>query len=167
VITHVNLLLFSAKNLVFGACAKQVEGVLEPGTCSVVQNDDTGYTITYQHQKLRLVDFSTQIQYRTQVNNEGDIASTQKDLPEETCGSEHADFSPSFFLPSSKILIVKHREEGYLGVYIENLEKLATVSLEHIYALPILMQKKKRLSGLWGLARLDERLIILIDLEQL
>ena len=160
-IKHVNLLLFSAYNLSFGVYAEQVEELLEDRTPEEWEEGNTEYTILYKGQDIRVTDFSTWIKKERGTRNEESLELQGSGLVPEP--REHDDF----YIPSPKILIIKHQDEGYSGVRIDDLEDLTTVSIKHIYSLPVIMQKTKRIQGLWGIALVKSRPVILIDLTQL
>jgi len=150
VIKNVNLLLFSVHNLSFGVCAEQVEELLEDRAPGGQEETNTEYTIPYKGQNVRVTNFSIWIEKQRGTSL----------VPEH---QKHDDF----YTPSPKILIIKHQNEGYCGVRIDDLEDLATVSIKDIHSLPVIMQRTKRIQGLWGIALVKSRPVILIDFTQL
>jgi chemotaxis signal transduction protein len=123
----------------------------------VTEETGSEYTISYKNQELRVIDFSKRLKLdEKQVNN-----------LYLTSSSDRVERDPIASELSSKILIIKHQYEGYIGVRIANPKKLITVSIDQIYALPVIMQKNKRIQGLWGIALVDDTPVILIDLERL
>lgn len=160
-ITHVNLLLFSVQNLLFGVCAEQVEELLKDRVPEEQEERDTESIILYKGQNIRIIDFSTWIKQERGTRNEEFFELQETNIVPNS--REYDDF----YIPSPKTLIIKHRAEGYVGVRIDYLDDLATVSIKHIHSLPIIMQKTKRIQGLWGIALVKSRPAILIDLSQL
>lgn len=161
VIKHVTLLLFSVRNLSFGVCAEQVEELLDDKILEEQEERNTENTILYKGQNIRVIDFSTWIEQERGTGNEDPLELQRAGLVPDFREPD------DFYIPSPKILIIKHRDEGYIGVRIDDLEDLATVSIEHLRSLPVIMQKTKRIQGLWGLALIKQRPAILIDLTQL
>ena len=160
-IKHVNLLLFSAHNLSFGVCAEQVEELFEDRKPEEREEGNIENTILYKGQDIRVINFSTWIKKEQGTKNEESFEIQGYGLVPEP--REHDDF----YIPSPKILIIKHQNEGYIGVCIDDLEDLARVSIKYIHSLPVLMQKTKKIQGLWGFALVKSRPVILIDLTQL
>jgi hypothetical protein len=161
VIKHVNLLLFSEHNLSFGVCAEQVEELLEDRAPGEREGANIEYTILYKGQDIRVTNFSTWLEKERGTRSEEPLGPRlSSHVPEHR---EQDDVYSS----SPKILIIKHQDEGYSGVRIDELEDLATVSMKHIHSLPVIMQRTKRIQGLWGIAFVKSRPVILIDLTQL
>jgi len=152
VIKYINLLLFSAKTLSFGVYAEQVEELLEAKIFSEPEETGSESTIPYKGQDIRVTDLS------------GRLELEERQKITMSAGHRREDFSP---LSSPRILIIKCQNGGYVGVRVENLNKLLTISIDQVHALPIIMQKKKRIQAIWGIALVDNQPIILIDLEQL
>jgi chemotaxis signal transduction protein len=161
VIKHVSLLLFSVQNMSFGVCTEQVEELFEDRILKEREERNTEYTILYKGQDIRVIDFSTWLE-KEQGTRNGESFELQgaNFVPE---AREYDDF----YIPSPKILIIKRQDEGYIGVRINNLEDLAIVSIKCIHSLPVIMQNTKRIQGLWGIALVKSRPVILIDLTQL
>ncbi len=157
---HVNLLQFSAHHLSFGVCAEQIEELLEDRAPEEQEEKNTAYTIRYKGQDLRVTNFSRWIEKERGTEQKESFEVQGSNPVSES--REHDDL----YLPSPKILIIKHQDEGYTGVRIDDLEDLATVSITHIHSLPVIMQKTKRIQGLWGIALVKSRPVILIDLTQ-
>lgn len=166
-ITSINLLLFSVQNIIFGVHADQVEELLKAESCSVAEKDSCEYTISYKNQELRVLNFSEKLQLDKRPKSEHNMATSQEDNSESFMFSDPLTFPSSIHTTSPKILVIKHQHEGYIGFHIKGLRKLITISLDQIHALPFIMQRKKQIQGLWGIALLDEGLVILINLEQL
>lgn len=103
--------------------------------------------------ELHIIDFSQRLQlYESPVNN---------------ALFEKAQKESSVLETSSKILIIHHQNEGYVGVRVDHTKKLITISIDQIHTLPVIMQKNQKIQAVWGIALVDSRPVILIDLEQL
>jgi chemotaxis signal transduction protein len=145
----------------FGVYAEQIEELLEDRVLSESEEASTEYTLLYKGQDIRVINFSKWIEKEQGIRNEKHFEPHFSCLIPETREFEDIyDFS-------SKILIVKHRNEQYIGVRVDDLKDLATVSIKQVHSLPLIMQKTKRIQGLWGIALVKNRPIILIDLAQL
>ncbi len=151
-ITHINLLLFSTKNLLFGVYAEQVEEFLEAGEFPELEEHKTEATLSFRGRNMRLLHFSRCLQLEEHRESIRPLEFQTHDLTSAL---------------SPRILIVRCCHGDYMGVWIENLKKLLTVSIDHIHSLPLIMKKNKRIPGLWGFVLVENRPVILIDLEQL
>jgi chemotaxis signal transduction protein len=168
VIKNIHLLLFSVHHLLFGIYAEQVEELLEDSVLSKQERTSTEYTIPYKGQHIRVINFSRWI-------DEEQKASAEKrgTRNEEHCESHRTNVVSEFrkhediSISSPKILIIRRQEGGYTGVRIDNLEDLITLSIEQVHSLPMIMQRTKRIQGLWGIALVKDCPVILIDLAQL
>ena len=161
VITHMNLLLFSAHSLSFGVYAEQVEALLKADTIPPgSEKADSACTISYKGRDIRVIDFSYHLGLTGTSGSYGDGPR----LPEDGLAKRQEE--DSAFVSSSKVLIVRHRKKGYIGIHVENPKKLLTISINQIHALPMIIEKNKHIESLWGIALIDERPVMLIDLEQ-
>lgn len=69
---------------------------------------------------------------------------------------------------SMENVIVVRAKEGYLALAVDMIENFMTLSTKaHISPLPPLVEEKKELSYLWGVARNGDDLILLVNLDQL
>lgn len=150
-INNINLLVFSVYNLSFGVCAEQIVEFVEDRLLSEQEEASLEYTILYEGQDIRVIHFSRQIEHEQKTHIE--------DLGLEP--------DTDFYTFSPKILIIKHQHEEYIGVRIDNIDDLVTVSIKQIHSLPVIMEKTKRIQGLWGIALVENRPVVLIDLTQL
>jgi chemotaxis signal transduction protein len=158
---HVNLLLFSSHNLSFGVCAEQVEELFEDRTPEEREEGNIENTILYKGRDIRVINFSTWIEKEQGTKDEEAYEIQESGFVPEL--REYDDF----YIPSPRILIIKHQDKGYIGVRIDDLEDLVRVSIKYIHSLPVLMQKTKKIQGLWGIGLVKSRPVILIDLTQL
>jgi chemotaxis signal transduction protein len=157
-IKSVTLLLFSVHNLSFGVYAEQVEELLEDKVLREQNETDTDYTIPYKGRNIRVIHFSKWIEREQKLSPTFGPRILNHVPDHRECHDTHP--------PSPKILIIKHQNEGYIGVRIDTPEDLVTVSVNQIHSLPIMIQKTKRIQGLWGIALVNKRPVILIDLAQ-
>lgn len=144
----IELMIFSARHLIFGAYAGQVEEILKAeDVCA--EAGRVFFSFQYQGSESRGVDFFLWL--------------------EQQDSREQSDFGKEFEHGSSEttLLILKHAGPGYRGVRIDRIEELITFSLNQIHTLPVLVQKLSRTPALWGIAQREDRLIPLIDLSQL
>ena len=148
-IRNIHLFVFSVHNVLFGVWAAQVEELLEHPIVNEQGEVPPESTISYKGQDLRVINFSSQIDARR-----------SNVVPED---EKYVDRD----LASPKILVIKRRDGSYAGIRVANLEDLATISIEQVHALPLIMQKIRRIQGLWGLALVQDRPVMLIDLAQL
>lgn len=138
----IHLVVFSLQELLFGIYAEQVEELLDQEEFQTPEIIEPEYSLSYQGQDIRVIDFSMWLRLRNK----------KKSVQE----GKHS-FS------SSRILIIKQRYNGYMGVRIEQLEGLVSVALHQIHALPVLMQKTRCIEGLWGIAVVGDHSVILLD----
>ena len=165
----VDLVLFSVNNIFFGVLAKQVEelldadGLHEPGESNVED------TIIYKGQNIRVVDFAKWLAQSQGMGNGNRATKIRTSLnPESQTATRSLEFEEQDeYIYAPKILIIKHHHERYIGVYVDNLEDLVSVPVEQMHSLPIIMQKTRRIQGLWGITIVQDRSMLLIDLEQL
>lgn len=149
VIRNIHLLVFSVQHVFFGVWAEQVEELLESPMVNKQEEVSPESTISYKGQDIRVINFSNQV-----------------DTRRSNVVPKYRKYVDSY-ISSPKILIIKRRDEGYLGICVDNLEDLATISIEQVHSLPMIMQNVRRIQGLWGIALVKERPVMLIDLAQL
>ncbi len=166
-IQDVCLVLFFVRHLSFGVLAEQVEELVAVGTLNEQAGTLLEYTISYKGQAIRVINFSKWIENeqpsRVKLQEPGDeVREKERHLhsPEYQKGDERYRSSP-------KIMIMKQRDKGYIGVRIDGPEDLVTISINQVHSLPVIMQKTKRIQGLWGIAFVNNRPVILIDFTQL
>jgi chemotaxis signal transduction protein len=148
----IDLLLFSAQNVTFGVHIEQVQRMLTADPDLAAEQSHTE-TLQSKEQELHIIDFSQRLQlHESPVNN---------------TLFEEAQQESSVLETSSRILIVHHQNEGYVGFRVHNTKKLITISIDHIHTLPVIMQKNQQIQAVWGIALVDNSPVILIDLEQL
>ncbi|GAK60050.1 hypothetical protein U27_07037 [Candidatus Vecturithrix granuli] len=163
----IDLLIFSVQNLVFGVWAQQVEELLKAENRLDLAEADKEYTIPYRQRDLRVIDFSKYLKLRTprrelqKADSAFEPQSNAKSPFECTCNLS----DDSFF--SSKILVIKNRKHEYMGIHVENVKHIVTMTFDHIYALPKIMEQQKQIAELWGIAFFHEEVVLLIDLTQL
>lgn len=163
----IDLLTFSAQNLVFGVWAQQVEELLKAEHRSDSAEADEEYTILYGQRTLRVIDFSKYLKLcaSRQAQQRADGAITpQSDAKSSLERSDNLADDP---VVSSKILVIKNQEHEYIGIHVENVKHIVTTTFKYIYALPKIMERQKQIAGLWGIARFHEEVILLFDLTQL
>lgn len=146
--TPIELVIFSARHVIFGAYAGQVEEILkaedvraEPGRVF--------FSFRYKGSESRGVDFSLWLEQQDSRVRPGF---------EKKCENGPSD---------TTLLILKHAGPEYRGVRIDRIEELIMFSLNQIHTLPVLVQKLSCTPALWGIAQREDRLIPLIDLSQL
>ncbi len=151
-IQDISLLLFSVNALSFGVYAGQVEELLDARTFPESKDISSGSLISYKGQDIWVINFSRRL--RLEQHQETMIPARPRE----------EDFAPG---SSPKILIIKCRNGSYSGICVKHLEKLLTISMNQVYSLPLIMQKKKEIQAIWGIALIENRPVILIDPEQL
>lgn len=162
----VHLLLFFEKGLSFGVSAEQVKELLKADSRSTDGYSVPEWTVTYKGGELQVVQLSFRMKLQEALENNRDFLSYRDSKSEEEVGvAKQAE--PDDLEPSARILVVRHCDEGELGVRVECLTQLSLVPLNQIFRLPLVMERKKQLRSVWGLALIDERPVVLIDLEHL
>lgn len=69
---------------------------------------------------------------------------------------------------STENVIVVRAENGYSALAVDNIENIITLFPgTHISPLPPLVEAKKELSCLWGMARKEDDLVLLVNIDQL
>ncbi len=145
--THVTLLLFSEKTLLFGAYADQIEELLETRHLSQDFDEKGEMTISSKTRPVRVIHFGRWLG----LEKHSDVLNDR--LPDPTRTT------------SPRILLLRCRDGSYRGIWVEHLRQLLMVPIEHIYALPVLMEHTKRIQAIWGIAIVETRPVILFDLE--
>lgn len=117
-----------------------------------VEQSDTE-TLRDKEYELHIIDFSQRLQLHELPVNNTLFEQTQKES--------------SVLETSSRILVIHHQNEGYVGFRVDHTEKLITISIDQIHTLPVIMQKNQQIRAIWGIALVGSHPVILIDLEQL
>ena len=162
----IHLLLFSECGLSFGASAGQVKELLRADSLVSSEDSNFGRTVRYKGEELRIFRLSSRLRLRKHLekNREflccDDLKAKEKAAMLEREGSAELE-------PSARILVVGHGDEGEIGIYVEYLKQLSLVPLSQIFRLPLLMEKTQQLQSVWGLALIDERPVVLVDLENI
>jgi len=160
---NITVLLFSAQNIVFGVYAGQVEELLKIGDVIGTESFDQECRVQYNAQEFQIIDFSQRLQLEERPERRGKI----KALSEEQRYPQGAG-DISTLEPSPKILMVKHEhQEGGRGIYLECPKQLMSLPVHCIHRLPVLMRENTRVPAIWGIALVEGRPIILVDLTQL
>lgn len=130
----------------WGVCAEHIEEILDVKPLNNQKPAGPFFSIQYREKEIQGIDFSC---WMKEQDSPWTAAKKEDDIP-----------------PSPKNLIVKCARNEYIGVRIDQLEELVRVPIEHIHALPHLMQRTKCIHALWGIAVVGHRTILLIDLTQ-
>ncbi len=56
--------------------------------------------------------------------------------------------------------------KGIKGVYVESVSGVVNIPLEQIAPLPVFLKNKMQIDCIWGIGKLEDELIILLDLER-
>ncbi len=150
----VHLLLFSEQGLSFGVYAEQVKELLKTDS----------RTVAYKGRDLRVIQLSRRLKLQETLEKNREFLHCQE--PEKETGTVGRD-GVAELEPSSRILVVRHDDEGDVGVHVECLEQLSLVPLTQIFRLPPVMETKKQFQSVWGLALIDDRPVVLVDLEHI
>ena len=140
-------MLFSAQQMWWGVCAEQIEELLDVKDLHEQVPLGLIFPLRYRGRNIQGIDFSLWID------------------AQEFAG--RSDRRATDIFPAAKILIIKRVNAERIGVRIDQLEGLVCLPIEHVHALPRLMQRTRRIQGLWGIAVVENRMIPLVDLSQL
>ena len=164
----VHLLLFSERGFSFGVSAGQVKELVS-ADFRVRAADEHRYperTVPYKGRELHVVQLSHRLKLQEALENNRQFLYRQDPAAEGDAGTIE-DGGTDGLEPFSRILVVRHRHEGELGVHVEFLKELSLVPLAQIVRLPPIMEMKKQLQSVWGLALIDGRSVVLVDLERI
>jgi len=162
----VHLLLFSEQGLSFGVPADQVKELLNVNSLATEGPANVERTVVYNGRELQVIQLSRRLKLQEALEHNRGVLSRQDVQP----GDKHEPVErgnagdPE---PSPRILIVRHRSEGELGIHVELLTQLRLVPLARIFRLPLIMDAKNQLRSVWGLALIDRRPVVLVDLEHI
>jgi chemotaxis signal transduction protein len=146
----VHFVVFSSHHIPFGVYAEQVEELLDGKTLCIQERLEQRDMLPYRGDDIRLIDFSTWLASKVDK---------QKIRAEERAPSPPVD--------SRNILIIYSQQKGYIGIGIHYPEELIALSISQIHTLPVLMQKVGLIKAIWGIALVEDRPIVLIDLLQI
>ncbi len=141
----IELLVFSAQNLVFGAYAGQVAGVTHSSERYVL-SDDGFFSFLHKGEEHRGIDFMFWLHCHSGQND---------------YAGKHTHTLPSM------LLLIRSLDCVYRAVWVDDVEKFLTASLDCLHTFPLFMQKRCHAVALWGIVRQKDRLIPLIDLSKL
>ena len=162
----VHLLLFSERELSFGVYAEQVKELLKTEPRSPKEYNDSGWTVPYKGRELQVTCLSSRLKLWGAMESSREFLYRQDlGLGEEAVAAEQED--DTGLGPSARILVVRHCQEGEIGIYVECLKQLSLVPLSRIFRLPFVMERKRLTQSVWGLALIDERPVVLIDFEHM
>jgi chemotaxis signal transduction protein len=147
---RVPFVVFFSHSIPFGVYAEQVEELLDGKSLCIQQELEQRYTLPYRGDDIRLINFSTWLE--SKVGNQKIQIEEGSSLP---------------LVDSRKILIIRSQQKRYIGIGIHCPEELIALSLSQIHTLPVLMQKVRLIKAIWGIALVENRPIILIDLSQI
>lgn len=162
----VHLLLFSEQGLSFGVPAGQVKELVKADSPNVDIRDGEEPVLFYKGRELRLIRLVRRWKLQEALKRHNKFLCRQDLKAKEGATVLERDELPPLEQPA-RILIVRHCHEGDIGVQVECLEQLRLVPLARIFRLPLVMERKKRLQSVWGLTLVDERLVVLVDLEHI
>ncbi len=141
----IELLVFSAQNLLFGAYAGQVAGVAHSNE-QYALSDDGLFSFLHRGEENRGIDVLFWLNHHSGQND--DAGKHKHTLP-------------------STLLLMHPLDCVYRAVWVDEVEEFLTASLDYLHTFPVFMQKSRHASALWGIARHKDHLIPLIDLSKL
>ncbi|GAK51489.1 chemotaxis signal transduction protein [Candidatus Moduliflexus flocculans] len=143
---HIELLVFAAEGNIYGVHANQVETLLSQ---SFLYPGSAPFALPYKGRRVRIVRLA---QYMRQqpIWRENAVA----------------DF-PLSASPKRVLVTTDQRDDEYVGLLIQELQQLVSVSIEKLFPLPQIMEAKKWSRLIWGVALLHDSPVILLDLKQL
>ena len=162
----VHLLLFSDLGIFFGVYAEQVKELLKTDSLFEGEYVGPGRSIPYKGEELQIIRFSRRLKLHEALEENHKFLYRQ-DLKTKEETEALSQTGADGLEPPSRILVVRHYEEGDIGVHVDCLEQLRAVRLGRIFRLPFMMEKKKLFQAVWGLALIDERPVVLVDLEHI
>lgn len=162
----IDLLIFSAGNLVFGAWAQQIEELLKAERPEMPAEAAEEYITFYRQRELRVVNLAKRLKLGEANEQQQRTDTVFTPQPNVTYSLEHPCHRPETSGISAKILVIKRQECEYTGIQVESVQQLVTTTLHQIYALPKILEKQKQIAGLCGLVFLHGKVVVLLDLTQ-
>jgi chemotaxis signal transduction protein len=146
----VHFVVFSSHHIPFGVYAEHVEELLDGNALCFREEPEQKHTLSYRGDDIRFINFSTWLESKAEKRK---LRTADERLS-----------PPDGF---RKILIMHSQQRGYIGIGIHDPEELITLSISQIHTLPVLMQQRGQIKEIWGIALVEDRPIILIDLSRI
>lgn len=161
----ITLLLFSIDAMKFGVYTGQIQEILDMAdTVRLSSGERDIFTVSYQEHTIRILDFAEYLRHMEQPSH---VIPPHQPQGSSVPSSPSSSFSQENTLHLKKVLLIKQPNTRYGGVSITNPETLQPISMDHIHALPVLMERNRHMQSIWGIALIDNCTVTLINLEQL
>lgn len=138
-ITETDIFLFGARNINFGTEVSQVISVIK----SLKEMDQS-------HESIPIFDLTT----KHRIEEACDASSTSCGLSSDSAGER-----------ASPVLLVD-TEEGIIGVHVESVQGVISMPLWQIEPLPEFLKSRIETDSIWGIGKLEQELIVLLDLGE-
>ena len=142
---HVELIVFFAQGVLFGAYARQVAEIVHTEEQYTLSENGL-FPWGYRDENCQGIDLR--------------FCLNQYSIP------KNLDVSIERVLPS-KLLLITSSDCLYRAVWVDGIDEFLTVPLECFHTLPIFMQKMGHFPALWGIACHEDSMILLLDLFRL
>ncbi len=143
--TPIELLVFSAQGMLFGAYAGHVAEVVHAEE-QYTLSENGCFSWVYRDTEYQGIDFRYWLNQHT---------ASQNSVSQIECARP------------SKLLLITSWNCPYQAVWVDDVEQFLTVSVDCLHTLPVFMQKIRHGSALWGIVCHENSMILLIDLFKL
>ena len=133
---EIELLIFNLNGKIFGVDIEQVERMIDAVDLRAPDKNTFSHKhlLVYEDREIPVMELSQEIRLERDIDYQ-----------------------------QPKVLLVK-KKNSYIGFLIDNPSDIVSVSIDDINSLPKLVEISKSVNLIWGVAKVKEQLVILIDL---